>query len=89
MATIYLDPRFFTPDFVTELQERVQEEMLAGVQLTEVISQGTQFQGVPAGTTEELLQAIDYYWNEVEQTLITETQPNFGVYPTIVYGQNN
>lgn len=87
--SIYLDPNIYTQDFVRQLQCSVQENMLAGVQITDFVSQGTQFQGIPAGTTEELIQAIDYYWNEVGGTLITDTAPNFGNIPIFINGQNS
>jgi hypothetical protein len=84
---IYLNPRDYTQDFVKQLQCKVQSDMLAGVQVTQFISEGTQLQGTVAVPTAELIRAIDIYWDEVNGEYITETQPNFNSYPVIIQGQ--
>lgn len=84
---LYLNPNIYTQDFVKKLQVNVQSWMLAGAIPNEFISEGTQIKGLAAFTIQEVVDAIDYYWDEVSGTLVTDTQPNFGSYPTIIQGQ--
>jgi hypothetical protein len=84
---IYLSPQYYKPEFIKELQKSIQETLLSGVQVTNFVSEGTQFQGIPTGTMEELTIAIERYWDEYNGQLITETQPNFSSYPIIIQSQ--
>ena len=80
---MHLDINLYTPDFVQKLQAKVQCDMLAGVQLTEFISEGTQLRGLAAYTIEEILRAIEIYWDERNGEYITETQTDYSGYFTI------
>jgi len=76
---MYINPLYYKPDFVKQLQEKVQADMLAGVQLTEFASEGTTIKGVIAAPTKELVDAIDFYWDEYNGNLITELTPDFSM----------
>jgi hypothetical protein len=76
---MYISQRF-SPEFVNQLQKTVEDSLLSGVMLDEFISEGTQLQGVPAYTLSELMDAIEYYWDERNNVLITQTTPSFNYY---------
>ena len=77
---LYLNPKIYSPTFVKNLQKTVEESLLSGVQLTEFISEGTQLQGVAAASIDEIVDAIDRYYDEINDTLVTETSTNFYVF---------
>lgn len=73
----YLNPSLYSQDFVEKLQEKVEDTLLNGYILTEFISEGTTLKGIAAYKIQDVIEGIDYYWLEVEGSLVSETQPNF------------
>lgn len=76
-------------DTVKAIRAQAMTNLATGVTITEFISEGNQFKGVIAAPTHEILRATERFLDEYYGELITETQPNFGNYPTIIQGQNN
>ena len=83
---IQFNPLYDSPDTIKQIRATALANLVAGVIVTEFISEGSQFQGVVAAKTDELLLATEIFLDEWNGNLVTETQPNFAPNPLMIYG---